>query len=56
MMKIIKATEKEQENLIEVIEVSHEVFKKKTEQSKAIVRTGETTPYSNIILHSGVVF
>ena len=56
MMKIIKKTEKAQGNSIEIIEISHESFKKETEQSKAIVRTGETTPYSNIILHSGVVF
>ena len=56
MMKLIKSIEKEQGNSIEVIEVSHESFKKETEKSKAIIRTGETTPYSNIILHSGVVF
>lgn len=56
MMKLIKKIEKEQGNSIEVIEVSHESFKKETEKSKAIIRTGETTPYSNIILHSGVVF
>lgn len=56
MMALIKAIEKEQENSIEIIEISHKIFKKATEQSKAIVRTGETTPYSNIILHSGVVF
>jgi len=56
MIALIKTIEKEQENSIEIIEISHEIFKKATEQSKAIVRTGETTPYSNIILHSGVVF
>lgn len=56
MMKLIKKIEQEQGNSIEVIEVSHESFKKETEKSKAIIRTGETTPYSNIILHSGVVF
>jgi len=56
ILAIIKKTEKSQENEIEIIEIDHESFKKKTEKSKAIVRTGETTPYSNIILHSGVVF
>lgn len=55
-LELIKKTEKSQENKIEIIEIDHEAFKKKTEESKAIVRTGETTPYSNIILHSGVVF
>ena len=56
MLKLIETTEKEQGNSIEMVELDHEAFKKKTEKSKAIVRTGETTPYSNIILHSGVVF
>ncbi|EMA6343826.1 D-ribose pyranase [Bacillus cytotoxicus] len=36
--------------------VSHEEFKEKTEQAKAIIRTGEATPYANIILHAGVIF
>lgn len=37
-------------------EVSHEEFKILTKDSKAIVRTGECSPYANIILKSGVVF
>ncbi|SEK52738.1 ribose transport protein RbsD [Carnobacterium iners] len=36
--------------------VSHKEFKKQTSYSKAIIRTGEATPYSNIILQSGVLF
>jgi len=36
--------------------VPHEDFKKLTEETKAIIRTGETTSYANIILTSGVVF
>ncbi|MEG1525585.1 MAG: D-ribose pyranase [Clostridia bacterium] len=36
--------------------VSHEELKKRTESAKAIVRTGECTPYANIILYSGVKF
>lgn len=39
-----------------VVEVSHTEFKEITKESKAIVRTGECTPYANIILKSGVVF
>ena len=34
----------------------HENFKTLTAQSKAIIRTGECTPYVNVILHSGVSF
>nr|WP_175548516.1 D-ribose pyranase [Dethiosulfatibacter aminovorans] len=39
---------------IELIE--HEDFKRRTESSKAFIRTGECTPYANIILKSGVIF
>lgn len=39
-----------------VTEVSHEEFKQLTGESEAIVRTGECTPYANVILKSGVVF
>lgn len=41
---------------IEIIFISHEEFKKQTQQSKCIIRTGEATPYANIILQSGVIF
>ena len=36
--------------------VSHEQFKQLTKKAKVIIRTGETTPYANIILQSGVIF
>ncbi|MFT9848232.1 D-ribose pyranase [Aneurinibacillus sp. REN35] len=36
--------------------VSHEEFKKLTGHAKAVIRTGEATPYANIILTSGVIF
>ncbi len=36
--------------------VSHEQFKSRTAQSKAVVRTGECSPYANVIFQSGVVF
>ena len=36
--------------------VSHEELKKMTNGCKAVIRTGETTPYSNIILQSGCIF
>jgi D-ribose pyranase len=41
---------------VEVEIVPHAEFKKKTKSAKAIVRTGEFTPYANIILESGVLF
>ncbi len=36
--------------------ISHENFKLETNTAKAIIRTGEFSPYANIILLSGVVF
>lgn len=40
----------------EVEIVSHENLKKMLTGCKAVVRTGETTPYANIILQSGCIF
>jgi D-ribose pyranase len=36
--------------------VSHEEFKKICSTARAMVRTGECTPYANIILVAGVTF
>ena len=36
--------------------VSHADFKRLSAQAKAVVRTGECTPYANIILVAGVTF
>ncbi|MGJ7913630.1 D-ribose pyranase [Neobacillus sp. LXY-1] len=36
--------------------ISHEDFKVLTKKAKAVIRTGEATPYANIILHAGVIF
>lgn len=36
--------------------VPHEAFKAMLPQVRAVVRTGEQTPYANIILQSGVTF
>lgn len=40
----------------ELIEISHEQFKEEIRNVKAVVRTGEWTPYANVMLQSGVVF
>lgn len=41
---------------LEIQYVNHEDFKSITSEAKAIIRTGECTPYANIILKSGVIF
>lgn len=52
----LQKLESHQGNQIQVEFVSHETFKKFTLESKAIVRTGECSPYANVILYSGVPF
>lgn len=41
---------------VKVTYVSHEELKELTKKSRAVVRTGETTSYANVILVSGVTF
>jgi D-ribose pyranase len=36
--------------------VSHEKLKDLTRQAHAVIRTGEATPFANVILYSGVIF
>lgn len=36
--------------------VPHDALKQASARARAIVRTGEFTPYANIILHAGVCF
>lgn len=45
-----------QEEEMEISFVPHEELKRMTENCKAVIRTGETTPYANIILQSGCIF
>ena len=41
---------------IPIESVSHEEFKARTAFSRAVVRTGEFTPFANVNLSAGVVF
>ena len=36
--------------------VTHEELKEQTKTCRAVIRTGETTPYANIILQSACLF
>ena len=36
--------------------ISHELLKERSSVAKGIVRTGECSPFANVILYSGVVF
>jgi len=41
---------------VPIDKISHASFKERTHQATAIVRTGEFTPYANVILIAGVIF
>lgn len=41
---------------IPITYITHEVLKEELKACKGVIRTGEQTPYANIILRSGVVF
>lgn len=41
---------------VEIEFIPHSELKKDLSRSKAFIRTGEETPFSNVILESGVVF
>ncbi|HII3760054.1 D-ribose pyranase [Pasteurella multocida] len=56
LLNSLAQLEQQQGNQIEVQYVSHDTFKTYTHASKAIVRSGECSPYANIILYSGVPF
>jgi D-ribose pyranase len=55
LLKLI-AQEQRQGKEISVSYIAHEEFKTRTRNSKAVVRTGECTPYANVIFQAGVVF
>ncbi|GJH42917.1 D-ribose pyranase [Pasteurella canis] len=56
LLNSLSQLEQQQGNHIDVEYVSHETFKAYTHHSKAIVRSGECSPYANVILYSGVPF
>jgi D-ribose pyranase len=53
--ELYKEINKMTEN-VEQIFVAHNKLKEITKNCKAVIRTGENTPYANIILQSGVFF
>lgn len=56
LLKSLEQLQQHQGNTIEVRYVSHEQFKKHTADSHAVIRSGECSPFANIILCAGVTF
>ena len=56
ILEQIRQVEKSQKNKIDITYITHEMLKIQTNKCKAVIRTGECSPYANIILQSGVIF
>ena len=41
---------------VQIQVITHEELKALTHQAKAVIRTGEFTPFANVILEAGVIF
>ncbi|QII40171.1 D-ribose pyranase [Rouxiella badensis] len=52
----LKQLEQQQGNTITLEYVSHQAFKQQTQTTRAVIRSGECSPYANIILFAGVTF
>ncbi|VVS94135.1 D-ribose pyranase [Desulfoluna spongiiphila] len=55
-MALLKQEEEGMGKEIPILAVRHEAFKLATKRCRAVVRTGEFTPYANVILKAGVRF
>ncbi|UXI04275.1 D-ribose pyranase [Photobacterium sp. TY1-4] len=56
LLTLIDEEARKTDKNIAVTYIPHEAFKAQTHRSKAVIRTGECTPYANVIFQSGVVF
>lgn len=56
VIALIQTLAKAQGKPISIEYVPHEQFKIRSNQAKGVVRTGECSPYANVILYSGVPF
>ncbi|RPH23302.1 D-ribose pyranase [Buttiauxella warmboldiae] len=56
LLSYIGQLQQHQGNTIAVRYISHEQFKQHTAESRAVIRSGECSPYANIILCAGVTF
>ena len=52
----LQQLEQHQGNSITLEYVSHQAFKQQTQTTRAVIRSGECSPYANIILFAGVTF
>ncbi|MFE0586992.1 D-ribose pyranase [Pantoea vagans] len=56
LVAVLEALQQHQGNCITISYTSHEQFKQQTQRSQAIIRSGECSPFANVILSAGVTF
>jgi D-ribose pyranase len=56
LLAVLDALQRHQGNIITIRYTSHEQFKQHTQRSQAVIRSGECSPYANVILSAGVTF
>ncbi|WP_421507655.1 D-ribose pyranase [Erwinia rhapontici] len=56
LIALLDLLQQHQGNSISISYVSHEQFKHQTQRSQAVIRSGECSPYANVILIAGVTF
>jgi len=56
LLNHLEQLQQHQGNTIEIRYTTHEQFKRQTADCQAVIRSGECSPYANIILCAGVTF
>lgn len=56
LLAVLEALQQHQGNKIAVRYTCHEQFKQQTQRSQAVIRSGECSPFANVILSAGVTF
>ncbi|KGT87098.1 D-ribose pyranase [Erwinia typographi] len=56
LLALLASLQQQQGNTIAIQYVSHQQFKQQTQRSQAVIRSGECSPYANVILCAGVTF
>lgn len=56
MLAVLEKLQQHQGNTISIDYIPHDAFKQCTQHSQAVIRSGECSPYANVILGAGVTF
>jgi len=56
LIAVLEALQQHQGNTITISYTTHEQFKQQTQRSQAVIRSGECSPFANVILSAGVTF